>query len=445
MKFLQREKEQPMSVIQQDVSKKKRKKDHAHSREGEISAFFTSVRPTLAEKDGNAAAVDRRPERERSTKSSGVMPTTEVSDKGPYLGFGTRGPRHESTSYVSWSDSVRDPNIAPGHPEQVPVVAKDDGHITKHQVTSITSGEDSTIFECPAPPAAERGTHVSSEQFKVSSVIVSGPHQRVSRSCSLPQHTSSPQRMNLVDRAAKTYMAEAIQSPFSMPPSVPVRANRETHHYRPTVETRRNISTLSQARAQGTPVRRHMIADQRNDAADVEPQTSSDLDAVIEECNYTFDKRRRVSGQQRRHTVQPEQTFERFAMENVGEPRSNIERLVRFSGLERPSRIVPNFPGTSIYEQQAQRQSSPLLSPRYEDGAAAYSRSGAADFGDGDDMLYSEGYWEEYPEEQASHAVDLEIVDYGTEGSIAAEEHVQRLASDNGVVARGFWRPNRLY
>lgn len=442
MKFLQREKEQPEPVIEH-VAKKKRKKDHAHTREGEISAFFSSVRPALTEKDGNAAGVVSRSERERSTKSSGVVPTVEVPDKGPYLGFGSRGPRHESTSYVSWSDSVRGPAVTPRHPKQVHAAEKDDHDTTKHQSASTTTGEENSGSKRPAPRAVEHSTHDRSGQFRVSSVIASVSHQRASRSYSLPQHTSSPQRMNLVDRAAKIYMTDNIQSPSSMPQSVPVHTN---YHYRPTAETRPAFTTRpNQACTQGTPMRRRTVPDQQNDATDVEPQLSSDLEAVIEQCNATFDERRRMSGQRRRHTVLPEQHFEHDAMESADMRRSNVERRVRFTGLERPPPVLPNFSGPSIYEQQAQRQAVPLLPSRHEDEGVSYSRSGLADFDDGHDLLSSEAYWEEYPEAQASYTDNLDTMDYGMEDGTAAGHQVQRLASDNSVVASGFWRPNRLY
>lgn len=51
MKFLQKEKDQPESALPQSVPKKKRKKDHVNTKEDEISAFFTAVRPALAERE----------------------------------------------------------------------------------------------------------------------------------------------------------------------------------------------------------------------------------------------------------------------------------------------------------------------------------------------------------------------------------------------------------
>lgn len=61
-------------------------------------------------------------------------------------------------------------------------------------------------------------------------------------------------------------------------------------------------------------------------------------------------------------------------------------------------------------------------------------------------MLYDEGRWEEYAEDEGFHGgVELEPADYGMEDGLALKDHVQPLASDNSVVAPGFWRPNKLY
>jgi hypothetical protein len=60
MRFLQKEKDLPESAPQHGATKKKRKKDHTHTKEGEISAFFTAVRPVLAEQDGNARPIEIR-------------------------------------------------------------------------------------------------------------------------------------------------------------------------------------------------------------------------------------------------------------------------------------------------------------------------------------------------------------------------------------------------
>jgi hypothetical protein len=123
MRFLQKHKDQPEAIPQTGLSKKRLKKDHAHAREEEISAYFTTVRPALAQQDGNIQAKEGSEEknltqeldhrRDRLAEVDNAMPTIEMPDKAPYLGFGSRGPRHESGSYISWSESNRAPSATP--------------------------------------------------------------------------------------------------------------------------------------------------------------------------------------------------------------------------------------------------------------------------------------------------------------------------------------------
>jgi hypothetical protein len=56
-------------------------------------------------------------------------------------------------------------------------------------------------------------------------------------------------------------------------------------------------------------------------------------------------------------------------------------------------------------------------------------------------MLFDETEWEAYPDDEAPH--DLGAI--GVVNDYASEGIVRPLASENSVVAPGFWRPNKLY
>jgi len=457
MKFLQKEKNQQESAPQQSAPKKKRKKDHAHTKEGEISAFFTAIRPALAEKDGNVqsqdargdgsvSAVPSRRERERSAKSTGVVPTIEVHDKGPYLGFGSRGPRHESTSYVSWSDSVRGPEVTPRHPEQVRAVNKEH-HVSKHQRASTTTGGDDDVFKHPAPRSATHVTHDSAEHFVVSSVDRSDSYPRASRSHSYPQHTSSPRKVNLVDRAAKISSTDPADSPSSMPPSIPSRAVGEPRHRNYTVGPKpARHGQPGPLHPRVTSMHRKSVERSGDGQTEDEMQTSSDLGKVIQQCNDTFHERRRATAPRRRHTVLPEAPMENERIERGRNSGVHRTRHVRFSGLDIPSPVVPNFSGPSIYEQQAHRQTLPLPDFDQEDEVDGVSHLTEQEYiDDPNGMLYGERNWEEYSGEPASYDMGLEAQGYGVEELPPSEHMVQHLASENSIVAPGFWRPNKLY
>ncbi|EDU50896.1 predicted protein [Pyrenophora tritici-repentis Pt-1C-BFP] len=208
MKFLQQEKVQSEANHRPGVAKKKRKKDHAQTKEEEISAFFNSIRPELTGRDGNTRPVhaavfnDKRRTRNQHSVINTTIPTVELTNKGSYLGFGSRGPRHGSTSYVSWSDSNHVPSTTPA---RLPVEAdtfhgQRDSELQRRYRPMKSAEKDQ--FKRPAPPTArmESKDHAAG-RFRVSS--------------------SSPRRLNLVDRSARFESSDIACSPSSMPPSMP--------------------------------------------------------------------------------------------------------------------------------------------------------------------------------------------------------------------------------
>jgi hypothetical protein len=464
MKFLQKDQNQPEPAHPQSIPKKKRKKDHVHSKEGEISAFFTAVRPAQAEKDNNAVTnktrvgddaadpIDAR-EREQSTKSSGIVPTVELPGNGSYLGFGSRGPRHESTSYVSWSESARTPDMTPKHPKHKPAIATDHDDLSKRlPVGSTTTGADETTFKRPAPPTvAKQRKEESIERFQFSSMPLS--QNRLSRSHSYPQPTSSPQKLNLVDRAAKIRSTESFASPSSMPPHI---------HSHTREESRRRESPRVSSRSDGhketyAPATEQVQGYFRNYANDkgyagtTEQSTSSDLGRVIQQCNQTFHAQRRATEPHRsRLNTDPRRVDnERNRTTSHQLPATATRRpTVRFSEVEQFEPRIPNFPGRSIYQGQVQRVRVPMQGLLDEDELLdeTYLAEQEMMYQQGD-MMYTEPAWEEHfvNNEPPSYVDDFDATTYGLEDARAPVHAVQRLPSDNSIVAPGFWRPNRLY
>ncbi|KAI4948730.1 hypothetical protein J4E86_008079 [Alternaria arbusti] len=84
MKFLQQHKDEPEPVPRTEASKKKRKKDNEQMKEGEISAFFTSARPALVDKDTNTLPQHpvpkaKRRRRDQSSADDTAIPTVEAT------------------------------------------------------------------------------------------------------------------------------------------------------------------------------------------------------------------------------------------------------------------------------------------------------------------------------------------------------------------------------
>ncbi|CAN9367916.1 unnamed protein product [Alternaria alternata] len=83
MKFLQKQRDEPEVVARPNLAKKKRKKDQKQTKEGEISAFFTSVHPVLVEKDSNrlpehAASRNERCRRDHPPRTQRLTWASEV-------------------------------------------------------------------------------------------------------------------------------------------------------------------------------------------------------------------------------------------------------------------------------------------------------------------------------------------------------------------------------
>jgi hypothetical protein len=455
MKFLQKEKLQPDPEPQQSAPKKKRKKDHAHDKEGEISAFFTSMRPALAETDGSIlthkvqkdcgdTAVAGRRERGPSTKSSGVVPTTEMPAKGSYLGFGGRGPRHESTSYVSWSESVHASDTTVQHPKPLPATDHNrDKHFKHRGVDSIKSDVNTADYNHPASPSLndKRRGGSSTERFRISSVP---SQQRMSRSHSYPQHTSSPRKVNLVDRAAKFQSTESVASPSSMPPYAPVHTNVEPRRVESRVRPRLEEHEETDASAVGNAfLHQQGYTDAEVGMNDEEGETSSDLGRVIQDCNHKFREQRRTPELHERHQMHYPRQSRPIVPAGVSRRPS-----VRFAGVEMRSPRVPiaNFPGASIYEQQAQREQVPLQTVLDEEcfiGRSYLDEHEHELAYQQDDMAYDEQNWDNQFEEPWFDGEDPDAA-MVLEPS-ASINMVQRSRPEDSVVAPGFWRPNRLY
>jgi hypothetical protein len=458
MRFLQKEKDLPESAPQHGATKKKRKKDHTHTKEGEISAFFTAVRPVLAEQDGNARPIEIRTnnnktnavgncEREKSQKSSAVVPTIELLDKGPFLGFGSRGPRYESTSCVSWSDSVRAPDLISQHPKAIPADEKEKHAPPKHPNGGVVDVGDDSESKRPVPPSlTKQQRDASDERFRISSMAPS--QRRISRSHSCPQDASSPRKMNLVDRAANIRSTGSVASPSSMPPFVSAGTRFEEPYPGPSASSRLTEHPAVRRLATSCATRPRQVKVMKDSDLDVEQRTSSDLGRVIQQCNYTFQEHRRAVEPPRRR-----QTATRVINDGeryVGTPAHEARRrpVVRFSEVEMPSPGLPNFSGPSTYEQQVyHRRDGPKI--ELDDDVAFLDNSYVDEqelMGEQDDMLYDEENWEAQFEEPILYEeMGMAGDKYETREYHAPNSMVRHLRSDNGVVAPGFWRPNKLY
>ncbi|KAF2261887.1 hypothetical protein CC78DRAFT_339478 [Lojkania enalia] len=470
MKFLQKHKDQPEDAPQAGLRKNKRKKDHAQAKQEEISAYFTSVRPALVGRDVNIQAKeatrlqanvrDFEHERERSSVIDSAIPTVEHPGKATYLGFGSRRPRHESESYISWSESVRLPSVTPVRRASAINIGQR-GPIHDRGDGVITIGGDVRCSRLAPSPAARYRKEVSSGRLHISPLVPA--NRQASRSHSLPQWTCShlPTNSECGERGRRTVDAGTTLS--AMPPSIsPEKINHSEHSRLPPPynkgpsEPRHHPcspDSLKDTQSQEETIDRQTMQDETNN---VDPQTSSTLGKLLQECNSAFRDERQVPA-----AIEPDASHieYRTIADNEREvidtepycPRERV-RTVCFSGAEVCRPNVPNFSGPSIYEEQARQQAFLQYTHALEDilfGDDAWSEE--IDGVKLDEVDYNVHNWDSLLEDRRA-TPGMGLVDDGIGNTIEGvygrdypEENLE--PREDGVAPEwsGFWRPHRLY
>lgn len=228
MRFLQNSHGETNPTAQASDAKQKRKKDHTRAKEDGISAFFTSVRPAFVKTDGNVVAKGERPAiakpsrrgrvRKPSTVLDTTIPTVEVKGYSSYLGSEGRGPRHESNSYFSWSESIRASRAGSARHQEVSSIRKEQLDLLDRDCKEISHYEEVSVKR-RAPSLTDResiGAFVEHTKIPSVSITQSG----LSRSHSLRRRSSPPPGPNPIHRATDQPTIEYIIPASSM---VPVR------------------------------------------------------------------------------------------------------------------------------------------------------------------------------------------------------------------------------
>jgi len=463
MKFLQKHKDQPEAEPPLGSSKKQRKKDHAHAEEEEISAYFNTVRPALAEKDHNIQAkggtqqterpgVDRR-ERGRQPVIDNVTPTIERGSTASYLGLGSRGPRHETGSCISWSESVRAPSmtlvrrradvgIHSDHPDSV--------H-GRQEAASLDRQEkfDSRQLLPNEPKSVRNG---SDGRFQVSSLPPTT--ERLSQSHSLPQHAPSPRQVSRLDRAARCRTQESAISPSSILPFVPTVLCDHQHDplclHRTAAPSRSNEPVLGHETS--VPLVDDGVAElelEQPPAGEKEPQTSSTIGQILQQCNVAFQERRGAEA------MQDSEMHEQTSMVPTWDTRTRrhehyppIRRMpsVRFARVEEIcSPRTPIFSNQSIDERQEHHCGIDNVSLARNDclrlpGGAQH------DYSDGEEHDVDDFDWEQ-DTEMIGDGIGLDQFDAESSDLEHFEEFPGNLRPVSSTIPTRprFWRPHRLY
>lgn len=443
-------------------TKKKRKKDHARTKQEDISAFFTAARPALADTEAQAKSkratnvpagskADRpRPMGDSSRAPETFIPTVDSEDKASSLCFSSRGPRLESTRYFSWSESIRAPTVTPVKPMDTSTDRGKRVDAWNRDTCQVRLGRSTTgRREMPSSVVVDRVTAISN-RFRMSSVapIPSG----MSRSQSLPHSSSSPQRPILVNRAVNRHTYEDVTWSSSMPPVLQGYIHAG-HQEDPATEGSGRASyigeiTESMRRRASTDALSHHSAHER-------PQRLVESAGALQhykKASETASKRvpaRKVHLRTDRTGAQhPARSLDTDRQSRRGLSRKIVEvPAVRFVAPDARSSRLPNFSGPSIYVQQERRQLCPV-SPTFEsdDGYIYPDGDGCGQGYIREAGILDHEDFEELPDEQIPFGL-MEELDDDVEGLDYVADDVEQVQElrHTSVVTPGFWRPNRLY
>lgn len=417
---------------------KRRKKDMPRTKEEDISAFFTSARSVLADKDQDvkpgserAATKTQRSERRRapSIQPEAIVPTTELGKRQSQLDSNASHPRQKSTSYISWSESVR----ASGSERQT---GRNTEQVMRSNRPSQTKPEvrlkrHEALRQQHVPSSLVHELSVDSADLARAPPIVPVPTD-LSDSQSLPKRSFSRRGMYFVDRAAGGDQVEEVVPLSSMSPVLGAVVETEQSEL---PQTKRSNKRPNMGRSQSTRVQGPTGA-VTGLVSHESPRRSTSLGEVLQQCNNM------ESWAARPHTTNI------LPFNTDHEARDSLRR--RAAQGPRGTAIAPdaqtrkssNFLGPGFYEQQEHRQRLPVPSEFQNDVQFMES------FDDGyvfESDLLSQDCDDEMWDEPESCEMDVIGAEVGDDFDYAAYGVDQMQAEHGELAGMGFWRPNKLY
>jgi len=442
MRFLHKPSEPTCLPRKEEVPKKKHKEENSRRREGEISAYFSGVRPASVGK-GHARPdhprvstrdvkpVATRHEQERINMADGAVPTVEANDEDSYLGLSSRDLCHGSSSYVTWSESLRAQSTTPSRLTNGARSRKDQINAARYmgdEMPTIVYGTSPSLQASPF--ISRRKENRSTDLFRVSSTDVSRHPRSVAR-C-----TSTPRGTNAIKKATETEVVGNSRRSSSMSPRfsvhMEVKGDGGEHEDGPKDA---NHSTGSASYTSCTSCTNKMHSHPQrgtrgeDELSDAMPCAFSDLATTLQQCNDTFQPKGQPTRTQnarsgRRGTSPSARRVERRSTTLDADSTTHGAARVRYANGE--SKHIDEDGGEV-------------------DGLDGYCDGEDGYFSEEDGMASNLQTWEELPTEPSGCRHGFEAGEFGVCGGVEAEGYVQHVASGDSVVAAGFWRPNRLY
>lgn len=463
MKFLRNRDDGQENAAHTLQANKKRKKDSAQTKAEDVSAFFTSTQPALAKSPSNIAPQGEHqspnPPTVRNTGRATWMqeaivepvatgPNANLEDGALHHRTSSRGTGHKSTSYFSWSDSLRPPSAASTEAEAFQIVSR---HCLEDSKQAPVEGQyvRCVTFSQPNLLSVNRNASaISADRMRVSSAA-SALFER-SRPHRPPQHSSSSSSpgARLVTRAADYHTTESGNLPSSMLPIVRSGAAAERMTF-PMTEPAWGRSCRKESAARAARLDLADIATQR-----LETCGNSHVPASMTEgprhCDDVFLTQSGHAPTQAAlhdgdHSADRQPNTVRQA-EGITY-RGNVQRpTLRFLAPNMQRSRVPSFSCPSLYVQQEQMKHM-RARVNVDEGDDAWHAGSAYNQQTRQSDLVFQGEYDGISSGSVPWDTGEDMEDVGREtlGHVAGTAERVQGREHTGVARTGFWRPQRLY
>ena len=465
MAFLKKKSDDSEPVARVAASNKKQRRDQARNNEEEISAFFTSVRPALANANKKCQATSGRQSRRiaKSHASSnrkrtrgrelgessivyGAAPTVEKQGNVPCLDP-SRGLSQGDTSQISWSESHRTLSRTPGFVRITPTLDAD--HSDSIQSSHGTA--ESEHLRYPLSIAAQKKDHSATELLRVSSVKPTREDTAMSQLC--PPPMSSLRGLNPSNGGEGGCVVDNGASSAATLSNLPIFPSIETQP-----DGMENASKESEAKLSSSNLLQSTAVQRQKTLPGAMPDTmedagghtrSSSFGLVLQECIDAVNKQRCMEvppGNDRRQAVRlhlgHEETWHDDSESNLAiQEDRNIRPSEPYAHVPR----MHSFAGPSIYELQERHHdvtNEVDLDPYcFLQGLLGGGEEGGFDIESWEGLGMEEpvGYDAVYAPERA----DEWEIDRGNNVAITQVE--QPPTAESHIDTSRFWRPNKLY
>ena len=457
MRFLQGRKDALEEQANPDTQRKRRRKDLTRANQEEISAYFTTTRPVLAEKENNIQSKvsssrqaqtlipERKNKQQKSASIDSAIPSIELPEKS-YLGIGSRGTRHGSTPLLSWSSSIR-------HSSGTPVLRQALTTIEVGQLETVQARRHGTNIDIHRPLSAvpdmrrRRSNLVGSDRDRCS-VSFLRPMSRGKILAQNPRSQLHSLQKPVLSNKSETKGLKPLKVISSSDGPLSRRAKRSQYD-RPKVQDDDSATSVvshseclePQSRSQSNGYNRTSSV-----IGEPEPQTSSTIGKLLRECDSAFakDKKWQLPQQYAGDML----TGNRALADNdtgMGTDMEGYQEALKFPtfALQQSRPLISDHP--RHYRNQVQggdMAEHVRIYSRDIEGPESIART------DGEDVLLEsyEGAMPQAPDDSLSiglrHSDPAEGLSF-----IDADEQERRDDDEQGGdgVFAGFWRPNKLY